>query len=50
VQPHSTTGTMASPMDPHESIALIKANLAKVLNGEILDDIVLKEMQPLKVY
>jgi tyrosyl-tRNA synthetase len=41
---------MASPMDPKESIALIKANLAEVLNGEIIDDIILKEKRPLKVY
>lgn len=41
---------MASPIDPHESVALIKANLAEVLNGEIIDDIVLKEKRRLKVY
>lgn len=37
-------------MSPEESIALIKANLAEVLNPEIIDDIILKEKRDLKVY
>ena len=37
-------------MSPEESIALIKANLAEVLNPEIIDDVILKEKRPLKVY
>jgi len=37
-------------MDPHESIALIKANLAEVLNGEMIDHVILTEKRPLKVY
>jgi tyrosyl-tRNA synthetase len=37
-------------MDLHASIALIKANLAEVLNGEIIDEVMLKEKRPLKVY
>lgn len=41
---------MATPMDPQDSIALIKANLAEVLNGEIIDEVILKEKRPLKVY
>jgi tyrosyl-tRNA synthetase len=41
---------MATAMDPHESIALIKANLAEVLNGEIIDHVILQEKRPLKVY
>ncbi|TVY40545.1 Tyrosine--tRNA ligase, cytoplasmic, partial [Lachnellula occidentalis] len=41
---------MASPLSPEESIALIKANLAEVLNPEIIDDVILKEKRPLKVY
>lgn len=41
---------MASKMSPEESIALIKANLAEVLNPEIIDDVILKEKRPLKVY
>jgi len=34
---------MGTAMDPHESIALIKANLAEVLNGEIIDHIIQTE-------
>jgi tyrosyl-tRNA synthetase len=41
---------MASKLSPEESIALIKANLAEVLNPEIIDDVILKEKRPLKVY
>lgn len=37
-------------MTPEESIALIKANLAEVLNPEIIDNVILKEQRPLKVY
>ncbi|KAI1774023.1 tyrosine tRNA ligase [Hypoxylon cercidicola] len=37
-------------MTPEESIALIKANLAEVLNPEIIDDVILKEKRDLKVY
>lgn len=35
-------------MDPHAAVALIKANLAEVLNPEIIDDVVLKQGRPLK--
>lgn len=41
---------MASKMSPEESITLIKANLAEVLNPEIIDEVILKEKRPLKVY
>ncbi|EKD20631.1 uncharacterized protein L3040_006355 [Drepanopeziza brunnea f. sp. 'multigermtubi'] len=41
---------MASSMSPEESVTLIKANLAEVLNPEIIDRIVLQEKRPLKVY
>jgi tyrosyl-tRNA synthetase len=44
------TATMGTALDPHESIALIKANLAEVLNGEIIDHIILTEKRSLKVY
>ncbi|KAJ1331291.1 tyrosyl-tRNA synthetase [Microdochium nivale] len=37
-------------MTPEESLALIKANLAEVLNAEIIDDVVLNQKRPLKVY
>lgn len=37
-------------MTPEESLALIKANLAEVLNPEIIDNVVLNEKRPLKVY
>jgi tyrosyl-tRNA synthetase len=41
---------MASALSPEESIALIKSNLAEVLNPEIIDNVILKEKRPLKVY
>lgn len=37
-------------MTPEESLALIKANLAEVLNPEIIDNVILNEKRPLKVY
>ncbi|PNP61489.1 hypothetical protein FNYG_13776 [Fusarium nygamai] len=37
-------------MTPEESITLIKANLAEVLNTEIIDNVILKEKRPLRVY
>ncbi|KAI6772955.1 hypothetical protein HG530_003913 [Fusarium avenaceum] len=37
-------------MTPDESIALIEANLAEVLHAEIIEDVVLKEKRPLRVY
>ncbi|KAM0467927.1 hypothetical protein ACHAP7_011434 [Fusarium lateritium] len=37
-------------MTPEESIRLIKANLAEVLHPEIIDNVVLKEKRPLRVY
>lgn len=37
-------------MSPEESLVLIKANLAEVLNPEIIDNVILKEQRPLKVY
>ncbi|KAH8676611.1 tRNA synthetases class I-domain-containing protein [Tricladium varicosporioides] len=42
---------MAAPqLTPAESITLIKANLAEVLNPEIIDDVILTQKRPLKVY
>lgn len=41
---------MAKPMTPEDSVALIKANLAEVLNPEIIDDVVLREKRPLRLY
>ncbi|EHL02701.1 Nucleotidylyl transferase [Glarea lozoyensis ATCC 20868] len=41
---------MAPQMSPEDSIALIKANLQEVLNPEIIDNVILKEKRPLKVY
>ncbi|CAG8980107.1 hypothetical protein HYALB_00012748 [Hymenoscyphus albidus] len=37
-------------MTPEESVALIKSNLAEVLNPEIIDDVILTQKRPLKVY
>jgi len=45
-----TEEEMASKLSPTESIALIKANLAEVLNPEIIDNVILNEKRPLKVY
>jgi len=41
---------MTSQLSPEDSIALIKANIAEILNPEIIDNVVLKEKRPLKVY
>ncbi|KAF5581592.1 tyrosyl-tRNA synthetase [Fusarium pseudoanthophilum] len=37
-------------MSLEESITLIKANLAEVLNPEIIDNVILKEKRPLRIY
>ncbi|KAF4960827.1 hypothetical protein FGADI_660 [Fusarium gaditjirri] len=37
-------------MTPEETVALIKANLAEVLNPQIIDNVILKENRPLRVY
>jgi tyrosyl-tRNA synthetase len=37
-------------MTPEESLVLIKSNLAEVLNPEIIDNVVLNEKRPLKIY
>ncbi|RGP81359.1 tyrosyl-trna synthetase [Fusarium longipes] len=37
-------------MTPEESLKLIKANLAEILNPEIIDDVVLNEKRPLSIY
>ncbi|KAI0015671.1 tRNA synthetases class I-domain-containing protein [Xylariomycetidae sp. FL0641] len=37
-------------MTPEESVALIKAHMAEVLNPEIIDHVILTEKRPLKVY
>jgi tyrosyl-tRNA synthetase len=41
---------MAAAMSPEESIKLIKANLQEVLNPEIIDDVILNQKRPLKIY
>jgi tyrosyl-tRNA synthetase len=41
---------MAAKLSPEDSIALIKANLAEVLNPEIIHHVILEEKRPLKVY
>ncbi|UZP35124.1 hypothetical protein NXS19_002940 [Fusarium pseudograminearum] len=37
-------------MTPEESLRLIKANLAEILNPEIIDNVVLIEKRPLEIY
>ncbi|KAH6964543.1 tRNA synthetases class I-domain-containing protein [Fusarium avenaceum] len=37
-------------MTPKESIALIKDNMAEVLHPDIIDDVILKDKRPLRVY
>ena len=44
------TPTAPATMDPAAAIALIKSNLAEVLNPEIIDDVMLTQKRPLKVY
>ncbi|OBT44456.1 tyrosyl-tRNA synthetase [Pseudogymnoascus sp. WSF 3629] len=44
------TPTTLPAMDPAASIALIKSNLAEVLNPELIDDVILTQKRPLKVY
>lgn len=41
---------MASKLSPEESIALIKANLQEVLGADIIDNVILNEKRPLKIY
>lgn len=41
---------MASELGPHEKIALIKQNLQEVLKPEILEDVIVKQGRPLKIY
>ena len=41
---------MASKLSPEESIALINSNLAETLGQDIIDNVILKEKRPLKVY
>ncbi|RBR25222.1 uncharacterized protein FIESC28_01957 [Fusarium coffeatum] len=37
-------------MTPDESLALVKANLAEILNPEIIDDVIINQNRALKVY
>lgn len=37
-------------MTPEESITLIKANLTEILHPDIIDDVILKDKRPLRVY
>lgn len=50
--PIRASETMAEQqkMSPEESIALIKANLAEVLGADVIDDVILNQKRPLKVY
>ena len=41
---------MAEDLDPQEKLALIHENLQEVLKPEIIEDIVVKQNRPLKVY
>lgn len=45
-----TPTTAPATMDPAAAIALIKSNLAEVLNPELIDDVILTQKRPLKVY
>lgn len=46
-----TAPTTTPPaLEPAAAIALIKSNLAEVLNPEIIDDVLLTQKRPLKVY
>ena len=51
VPPESGFNTRATnTMTPEESVALIKSNLTEVLNPEIIDEVVLNEKRPLRLY
>ena len=41
---------MDSDLTPQERLALIKAQLQEILKPEIIEDIVLKQQRPLKIY
>lgn len=41
---------MAAKIEDNASIALIKSNLAEIIDPQIIDDVILKEKRPLKVY
>ena len=40
----------AESLNPQEQLALIQANLAETMRPEIIEDIVLKQQRPLKIY
>lgn len=41
---------MAEQLSPQEKIALIKQNLQEVLKPEILEDVIVKQNRPLRIY
>ncbi|KAI4143549.1 MAG: hypothetical protein L6R39_004528 [Caloplaca ligustica] len=41
---------MADPMSAQEKLALIKENLQEVLKEDIIEDVILKQNRPLKIY
>lgn len=41
---------MAEELSPQEKIALITENLQEVLKPEIIEDVILKQNRPLRIY
>lgn len=41
---------MAEELSPQEKISLITQNLQEVLKQEIIEDVILKQNRPLKIY
>lgn len=41
---------MATELDPQAKLVLIKENLQEVLKPEILEDVIIRQARPLKIY
>ena len=41
---------MAGELTAHEKIALIKQGLQEVLKGDIIEDVIIRQNRPLKIY
>ena len=41
---------MADDLSPEQKLALVRENLQEILKGKIIEDIILKEKRPLKIY
>ena len=41
---------MAEELNPQQKIALIKENLQEVLREDIIEDVIIKQNRPLRIY